>query len=272
MIAPPNKDKVKKPVAKRIGLARLAVWAVVGIAVAGVAYFLTKESDVVAEKKEKVAKKGLIAEVKPEIAQGSAIGEEKPVASAEPKVQRTDTYVDSQGIERYPGGARVPRRNPKKVTFPDRRAVKWTFDSEDEISALVDMEPGDIVVGDMEYGEAFVVDFNNSLTNRIVINENDDPYSRELKEGVIAAKQDLYDAMERGEDIALIMTETRREMRRLFEYKSMIEEEISEIRNSGEYTDEEVTDFVQAANKMLELEGVPPIKMPRLILNKFKRR
>ena len=183
----------------------------------------------------------------------------------------TKTYFDEAGIERYPGGARVPRKNPNKVTLPDRRAVKWTFDCEDEICALVDMEPGDIVVGDIEYGEKFIVDFNNSLTNRITVSHDDDEYTRRLKEGVIAAKQDLYEAMNKGEDIAKIMTDTRREMRKLFEYKNMLEEEISQIRSSGDHSEAEIRDFVNAANVMLERKGLPPIHMPRMILKKFKR-
>ena len=189
----------------------------------------------------------------------------------EKKTDGTKTYIDKAGIERYPGGARVPRKNPNKVTLPDRRAVKWTFDCEDEICALVDMEPGDIVVGDVEYGEKFIVDFNNSLTNKITMSDDDDEYSRRLKEGVIAAKQDLYEAMNRGEDIAKIMTDTRRDMRKLFEYKSMLEEEISQIRSSGDHSEDEVRDFVNAANVMLSQKGLSPIRMPRMILNKFKR-
>ena len=78
--------------------------------------------------------------------------------------------------------------------------------------------------------------------------------------------------MQRGEDIAQIMTDTRREMRNLFEYKSLLEEEISAIRDSGEYTDENIYEFVEAANKMLEDKGIPPIKMPRMLINKFRRR
>ena len=189
----------------------------------------------------------------------------------EKKPNGTKTYIDKAGIERYPGGARVPRKNPNKVTLPDRRAVKWTFDCEDEICALVDMEPGDIVVGDIEYGEKFIIDFNNSLTNKITVSNDDDEYSRRLKEGVIAAKQDLYEAMNRGEDIAKIRTDTRREMRKRFEYKSMLEEEISQIRSAGDYSEDEIRDFVNAANVMLTEKGLSPIRMPRMILNKFKR-
>ena len=119
--------------------------------------------------------------------------------------------------------------------------------------------------------EKFIVDFNNSLTNKITVSSDDDEYSRRLKEGVIAAKQDLYEAMNRGEDIAKIMTDTRRDMRKLFEYKSMLEEEISQIRSSGDHSEDEVRDFVNAANVMLSQKGLSPIRMPRMILNKFKR-
>ena len=205
------------------------------------------------------------------IQQKADLPSSSPSNVEEKKTDGTKTYIDNAGIERYPGGARVPRKNPNKVTLPDRRAVKWTFDCEDEICALVDMEPGDIVVGDIEYGEKFIVDFNNSLTNKITVSSDDDPYSRRLKEGVIAAKQDLYEAMNRGEDIAKIMTDTRREMRKLFEYKSMLEEEISQVRSSGDHSEDEIRDFVNAANVMLSEKGLSPIRMPRMILNKFKR-
>lgn len=247
------------------------VFALLIVGCAVVVWFALRPTDEESAATPSQRKTGSIKEVKP-TAPAVKVKEDAPVAVDETETPRTQTYFDEQGIERYPGGARVPRKNPNKVSFPDRRAVKWTFDCEDEISALIDMEPGDVVVGDIEYGESFIVDFNNSLTNKIVVSAADDPYSRRLKEGVIAAKQDLYDAMQRGEDIAQIMTDTRREMRNLFEYKSLLEEEISAIRDSGEYTDENIYEFVEAANKMLEDKGIPPIKMPRMLINKFRRR
>ena len=144
-----------------------------------------------------------------------------------PTVVRTQTYVDAQGIERYPGGARVPRQNAKRVAMPDRRAVKWKYDSEDTICTLLQMEPGDIIVGDAVYGEQFVRDFKNSLKEEIKIEPDDDWYQRQLKEDVIAAKKELVEAMNRGEDIAAIMTSTRKEMRELFEYRQQLVSDVS---------------------------------------------
>ena len=234
---------------------------------AGIAFWLFHKNPRPAEEKHPVNKAKPISVIPPK----TNLSSSNSSNVEEEKTKETKTYVDEAGIERYPGGARVPRKNPNKVTLPDRRAVKWSFDCEDEICALIDMEPGDIVIGDKTYGEKFVVDFNNSLTNKIVISTEDDEYSRRLKEGVIAAKQDLYEAMNRGEDIAKIMTDTRRDMRKLFEYKSMLEEEISQIRSSGDHSEDEIRDFVNAANVMLSEKGLSPIRMPRMILNKFKR-
>lgn len=264
-------DKTPRVCPLAIGRTGLAVFlGAVALAVIGVCVFVfVPDDDKPSTPKEQ--DKGKIASVET----AKRVASAKPEVASKPvedDVKRTKTYIDENGVERYPGGARVPRKNPNKARFPDRRAVKWAFDSEEQISALIDMEPGDIVAGEVEFGDQFVIDFQNSLTNNIVIADSDDEYSRRLKEGVVAAKQDLKDAMDRGEDIAKIVTDTRKEMRSLFEYKSMIEEQISSISSSGEYSDEEVSDFVEAANKMLGDRGVAPIKMPRLILNKFKHR
>lgn len=263
-----ERPRVRSRAIDRTG--RAVFFGVVAFAVIGVCLFVfAPDNDKPSAQEEHAKGKIASVETTKRVAPSKLEVSPKPV---EDTVKRTKTYVDENGIERYPGGARVPRKNANKVAFPDRRAVKWAFDSEEQISSLLDMSPGDIVVGEVEFGDEFVSDFHNSLTNSIVIAESDDEYTRRLKEGVIAAKQDLKDAMDRGEDIAKIMTDTRKEMRSLFEYKSMIEEEISSMSSSGEYSDEEVSAFVEAANKMLGDKGVAPIKMPRLILNKFKHR
>ena len=250
--------------------------AAIVIAGSVVAWFLLSESNMREGKSTNKPTSSRIKDVQPSIpAQSMSNGAAKAAATTKPRPRNeatTKTYIDANGFERYPGGARVPRKNPKFVELPDRRVVKWEFDSEDTIATLVEMEPGDTVIGDEVYGAKFVEDFKRSLKKDIVITDEDGEYARQVKADVIAAKKDLVEAMNRGEDIAKIMTDARREMRQLYEYRESLLAEVHKIRNDNkDLTEQDLKDLTSAANEMLKEKGIAPIKLPRLTVRKIKR-
>ena len=167
-----------------------------------------------------------------------------------------------------------------RVRRPPARTVKIEIDplhrfkhtSEAQIAGLLEVKPGSLIVGDMKYSYRFVEDFKESLKEPIEILETDSEYDRQLKRDVIETKKQLKAAMDRGEDIAQIMTDTRNELRRLGQYRNELKQELQKIRREGEYTDQELEDLTAAANKLLADKGCRPIKMPTLLMRYMREK
>jgi len=189
-----------------------------------------------------------------------------PATNAPAARKAQETYIDERGIERYPGGMRVRRPPARTVKIEIDPLHRFKHTSEAQIAGLLQVKPGSLIVGDMKYSYRFVEDFKESLKEPIEILETDSEYDRQLKLDVIETKKQLKAAMDRGEDIAQIMTDTRNELRKLGQYRDELRKELNKIRREGEYTDQEIEDFTAAANKLLEDKGCRPIKMPTLLM------
>ena len=184
---------------------------------------------------------------------------EVPVAAPPAKKPQSNAHL----LVKDPNARVIPHR----PTEPRR----FEFDAEEDIAALLEMRPGEILVGEIKYGRRFLEDFKKSLEKKIEILSTDTPEQQELKEAVIATKEDLRRRMEAGEDICKIMSESRRHLQELGAYKLDLMAELHDIRKSGEWTAEEYTKFVEAANKLLESRGASPIKLPRVILHQLRK-
>lgn len=124
----------------------------------------------------------------------------------------------------------------------------------------------------MKYGDAFKSSFLESLNEPIEILETDDEETVALKKEVQATKEDLKKRMEAGEDVVRIVNETLDEYRRLGAYRHELEVTLAEIRNNPEeYTDKDVLDFTEAANKMLKEHDLPPLALPRVIMRSLRK-
>lgn len=175
------------------------------------------------------------------------------------------------------------RESPEGLTF--RQKMKWNihhrppavytnntsqteaqpayaiFDtrSDNSIAALLTVPPGTTAVGDPEYELWFTQDFLKSLETPIIVTKDDSPEEAQLKRDMIATKIDLKARYDAGEDIALIMKETREELQRLSVYKTEIESAFREMTSKPGITEQDVDDFVESANIMLEAKGIAPM-------------
>ena len=127
-----------------------------------------------------------------------------------------------------------------------------------EIAAYLSMKPGDTLVGTPVYNGRFKKDFLASLEEPIIVSEDDSPEDAQLKRDVIAARIELKDAMNRGEDIEQIMLDTRKEMQRLMVAKMQLKQIFHEERKKCE-TERDVEELFNACNKMLEEKGIAPL-------------
>lgn len=130
---------------------------------------------------------------------------------------------------------------------------------DNELAGILCAKPGSIVVGDPAYNKWFTKAFIESLKTPIIIKDDDDEFTRNLKREIIETKADLKAAYDRGEDIAQMMTDARKELKSLMEYKRAVNSEIIKVKNDVSANEQEVEDFVNAANKLLEEKGIAPL-------------
>ena len=200
----------------------------------------------------------------------SALSTAKVVPEKKPR-----TYIDDSGIERYEGGLRVYNGGADVSDLRPGARKLFKNIAETQISHLFTIRPGALVLGNKKYGDKFVKDFLRCVDEPMLYDKNDTEGDRELRMMVHEAKRTLKEAYDRGEDIAQIMTESRLELQRLANYKRQIEKMVIEAVGAEDCTKEDVSDYITAANKLLEEKGSAPLKanvLVRKILNSTKMR
>ena len=263
---------VKKAGAPSKGRGLLA--AAIVVLVAGIAawFMWPEEKKVVERKKEK--KETKVAPAKPEKMRPVVKSEGQP---EKPKrVTKKGTPIpdrvqkDEKGVYRYPNGQRwVDPKNLNVVKHPKPRLL-FKNTSENQIAVILRLDPtrmAPFLIGRrLPYGERFVKDFVKSLEETPVSYDKDDtPEEAELRQAVIETKAELKAAMDRGEDIAKIMNDTQKELDRLCQYHNELKKMVKEAVDNPEFSDEDVEDYVNAANEMLKKQGLNGLTMPKLI-------
>lgn len=192
-------------------------------------------------------------------AQPQEVAEEKPVL----------TYRDEKGILRYKnGGARAfdSDAHTKKVNYGADAEGNPTFKrsifknvAENEIARLITLRPGDSMIGTRRYDERFESEFKKSLETPIIVSKDDSPEDAELKKTMIAVKIEICDRLAEGETLKDILNETKSELQRLARIKRNIQQEVLSQTN-GDMEEAEIQTYIDAANILLEKEGIAPIK------------
>ena len=143
---------------------------------------------------------------------------------------------------------------------PKGKYAIFSRKTDNEIAAYLSLKPGDTIVGTPHYNGRFAKEFLASLKEPIVITQEDTPEQAELKNMVIAARKDLKDAYDRGEDIEQIMLNTRAELQAMMRYKNDLKQQFNKLRREENITDKDVEDLFDACNLMLEKKGIAPMK------------
>lgn len=118
-----------------------------------------------------------------------------------------------------------------------------------------------MVLGNRSVGPDFERRFLKSIESPIIISKDDSDYEKELKRAVIAAKLELKDAYDRGEDIGKIMDDAREELQRMARYKAQMEKEVTKMLSRGDATAQDAEDLIKAMNIILEEKGIGPIEL-----------
>ena len=260
-LAPP---KISSNAAKKQGGANRSVWYILIVSIvllSAILFFIKREEQPSAEPTK--TKPAVIKEIpwsRPETnAQPNEVAHEKPKL----------TYRDEKGVLRYKnGGARAfdPDANSKKINYGADADGNPTFKrsifknvAENEIARLITLRPGDSLIGTRRYDERFESEFKKSLESPIIVSKDDSPEDAELKKTMIAVKIEICDRLAEGEKLKDILDETKSELQRLARIKRNIQQEVLSQTN-GDMDEAEVQTYIDAANILLEKEGIAPIK------------
>ena len=115
--------------------------------------------------------------------------------------------------------------------------------------------------------------FLKSLETPIIISKDDPEELKEQKRQLIEAKIYLKEKLDEGEDIVAILNEEYRLNKKMHDLRENLRRELRELEKSATSV-EEIQEYIDAANIMLEREGAGKIGLPlaltRYRLNKLK--
>ena len=215
---------------------------------------------------------GLIAEATPAAAAKADMPKAGPAGSAlgaERMWYDADTNSAAYKIYHHRGPIVT---NSFAVQTQSLAARTFRNTSDKIIGQLLSVKPGAALFGDVKYDQRFVRRFLESLKTPIVVDSGDSEQVKVLKEAVIEARKELKAAYDRGEDVAQIMTETRRELKELGAYRAELQRQVNDIirKDARRFSAQDMEDCLNAANKMLSDRGCQPLVMPGLMRHRLK--
>ena len=180
---------------------------------------------------------------------------------------------DEHGVLRYPGGLRWVDTNDLHMVKHPRKKQLFKHHSENSIATILTLEPekmAPFLVGRRpKFGKRFVDDFKASLYEDSEFPDDDTPEEREIRNMVLDVKKELKAALDRGEDIAQMMNDAQDELDRLVSYRDTLTKQLEEVRLDEKYSDDDVQDFITAANQMLKSQGLKELSTPNLAYRQF---
>lgn len=253
----------------------IAAGAIV-IALAAGSWYLLKQSHIEPTHNVKEKRQSRIVEATPEIPARSVDPTPEPPTRKEVPYWERESPVGLTFRQKMKWNIhhRPPAAYTNNTSQTEPRPAYAIFDtrSDNSIAALLTVPPGTAAVGDPEYELWFTRDFLKSLETPIIVTKDDTPEEAQLKRDMIATKIDLKARYDAGEDIALIMKESREELQRLSVYRTEIESAFREMTSKPGITEQDVDDFVESANIMLEAKGIAPMTLGPIAKRRLLRK
>ena len=273
MIAPTvNTGKAKAP-PKRGGLRYVVLGGVVVAIAAIIAVIMQTSRHGDTEQGQEAKRKDIAGKVSP-VKIGIVEGVDAIPEPATPKQVVTEPKTNQWGNPAHWGHKKL---RPSQVHRLDRSTLPlyeqiFPNSADRDIAGLIVIEPGTDLIGSDEFDERFVKSFLKSIESPIIIGKDDSEEEKALKRAVIETKIELKARYDAGEDIAKILTDTRRELRELGAYREDLKNHLDELRRDGNLTVDEMKDYVEAANVMLEERGAKKIVLPEFYYRQIEYR
>ena len=250
----------KKPTVARGAIAGIVVVALGVIA----AWFVLKPTEDTGRERRSEKHESRIKEARPSIPKKDA------------NQQKAAVHAESSAEDANGGAVKEENATPKVVKDPKHDLIYaeenpcelyakrpkyhiFKYNAENDIATLLCVTPGSTIIGEPDYSKGFMVSFEACADIPMDFPSDDTEENKQLRLAVAEAKRELLERQKAGEDIAKIMSDTRKELRQLWQYKLQLEGEVLKARDNEELSDEDVDDFIDAANKMLDEKGVARI-------------
>ena len=265
-------ETITRSLQKRSGDRFLAKGTIAGAIVvlgAGIAAWLMwpaeKRGDVTSS-----TKKELIHEVTPATAPKVAEKQEKKPFKDLSREEQLKYYRDKYG-DNIPENLKnvvyfLEHPAQREFKMPKSKYAIFRHPSERSIAGLASMEPGRWMMRAPKYDERFDRDFLEAVLDPISISDDDTDEDRKLKQIVIDSKKELIARIKQGERASDVMNETAQQLYKLGQFKRDLENEIRKVKNDATASDDDYQIAVEAANKLLESKGLPPMRMPSLLM------
>ena len=210
----------------------------------------------------------------------SLIREVKPAAAPKAKEPPRELTEDEKRLKELHEieakfGKNIPKalqtrvyylKNPPKRTFECKGPNDFLqHPCEQEIASLLMAVPGTFFLRQPTFSETFDNDFVSALMDKIDIYPTDDERTRRVKEEVTLLKKDIAKMVrETGRKPSDLMNEYAKQMFELGQYQRDLQSELREIEENDAVSNEEVEDFYNAANTLLEQKGLGKFAIPDL--------
>lgn len=273
MIAPTVNTGKAKAAPKRGGLRYVVLGGVVVAIAAIIAVIVQNSKHGDTKQGQENKRKDIAGKVSPAKI-GKVEGVDAIPETATPKPVVTEPKTNQWGNPAHWGHKKLRPANYIKVDeskLPLEERIFHTKADKD-IAGLLVIEPGADLIGSDEFDERFVKSFLKSIESPIIISKDDSEEEKALKRAVIETKIELKARYDAGEDIAKILTDTRRELRELGAYREDLKKHLDELRRDGNLTVDEMKDYVAAANVMLEERGAKKIVLPEFYYRQMEYR
>lgn len=213
---------------------------------------------------------GKIAEVAPATNRAESVKPpSKPLTAEEKRLKEIAEIEAKYAGKEMPNGIATHLyylKNPPKISITTKRPYDcFAYTAERSIAGLVLAEPGTEFLDVLEFGASFDNEFVNALLAKNEPAEGDDEKTREMKAAVDEAKHEIARiCREEGKKPSEVMNEYAKMMYDLGKFERNIREMVSEARMNPDLSDDDVIDFLKAANRLREERGLPAIKIPSL--------
>ena len=164
------------------------------------------------------------------------------LTQGEPKAEDPGWYTNKMG--------EVKRRTGKTRIFHDVQRSLFASPAEEQLSGIVNTPLGSNYYDD-DVPEDFEEQFAYSLTNRIVIADDDPPDVVEKKQRVIEAKETLVQLKNSGADLKQVLREEKERLKKRFEDYLFFEEGLNKLR-AEDASPDEIAEYAMAAKQMMK--------------------
>lgn len=147
-----------------------------------------------------------------------------------------------------------------KRSIPGRRRSKpplYKHAALNALDAILFKDAADPLIG-VRVDERFMESYVKAIVEGVKIEKDDSKDVVKRKQGMIEALQQINEAIKAGGSLEDIVNDALKQRRSLAEFKAQMKQERKAMRLNGE-SDEAISDFEKACNKMLVEKGAKPL-------------